>query len=103
MYTKIAPFGPREGFGTFDTFFDSEKYADNAAAWSANDLVIANFVTDKKGIIYFELYGTRNPDEKVYYRLNYQNFPFGVDVGDDQACQSLAQEIIAKNRNGSRA
>jgi hypothetical protein len=99
-YTIIAPLGKRIGRGTFDTLFDSEKYSSMEQADQAGDLVVINFVQDSEGIIYFEGYHTKHPDNKRYIRLQIQHFPFGIDIFDDAAAIGMAEDFLNYANNG---
>ena len=94
-YEKIRPLPKRDGDGTYDQFWDMDKYDSLEKARKANDTVIIDFVKDEKGIIYFEFYHTKKPEEKTYYRLEWQHFPFGVDTRDDNNATKLACEILS--------
>ncbi len=93
-YTKISPLGQRNGTGTFDTIFDSKKYTSMQDAFSANDYVVMDFVKDENNIILFEIYHVHNPDEKKYYRLQIQDFPFGIDMIDDRLGVEIATSLF---------
>lgn len=94
-YTKISPLGPREGKGTFDTFYDTKKYPKGQSqAEEANDAVIVDFVKDDDGIVYFEFYNTKAPEIKKYHQLEIQHFPFGVDVFDDTSAINIATSMF---------
>jgi len=93
-YEIISPLGPRNGDGTFDTFFDLEKYKNQDEAKSSNDLVVINFVKNEGGLIFFEGYHSKVPDRKLYRQLNYQHFPFGIDISDDNLAQELADNLF---------
>lgn len=95
-YTKIAPLGKRCSRGTFDDFFDTEKYTCIPAAWVVNDYVECDFVKDEFGIIYIECKHAQNPDVKKYHKLNYQHFPAGIDISDDTEVEQLAQSMFLK-------
>ncbi len=95
IYTKISPLGPRRGPGTFDGVWNADRYKRMEDAIAANDLVVIDFVKDEKGIIYFELYHTKDPDAKRHYELEIQYFDKrGVDVCDDDAALRLANKIL---------
>lgn len=86
----ISPFGKKEGTGTFDCLFDSEKYKSMDEAVSANDYVEGNYVDDD-GTLKIEAHHIREPYEKKYYTLNWQNPLFGIDALDDNlACEMMA-------------
>jgi len=95
----LALLGPRVGPGTFDIFFDTEKYKTQEEAIAANDCVIIDFVR-KDGDIYFEAYHTKEPGVLLYERLEIQHFiaHIGIDTRDDQRACRLAQELLFKNK-----
>ena len=95
-YTKISPLGPRKGSGTFDCWFDPDKYKTLEEAEQANDYVVVDFVKDEHGIIFFELYHTKDPGAKRHYELEIQHFlPFmGIDAFDDDAAERLAHKLL---------
>lgn len=94
QYTKISPLGHRLGPGTFDAFFDTEKYVDLNEAEKANDVVIVDFVVGDDDLVYFQFHNSKNPAEKKYHRLNYQHFPCGVDALDDNAAVEIAVSMF---------
>lgn len=96
-YKKISPLGKREGVGTWDTFFDTEKYSSPDDAAKHNDYVAADFVKDEKGTILFEIYHSKKPEDKKYHRLNFQHFPFGVDILDDSLGAEIAVNLLKIN------
>lgn len=98
-YTKIAPFGPRNGPGTFDNVFNTEKYPSIKEAVADNEYVNIDFVVDENGIIHFEIFYSKNPKIKTYIRLQIQHFPFGVDVVDDTIAINNAIEILEKEES----
>lgn len=95
-YTKISPLGPRPGIGTFDCWWNTDRYKSVVEAVAANDLVVVDFVQDEKGIIYFELHHTKDPEAKRHYELEIQNFipALGIDAFDDHAAERLAQKML---------
>lgn len=96
-YIKISPLGPRKGPGTFDCWYDTEKYLSVEEAAVANDLVIVDFVKDENDIIYFELHHTKAPRSRRHYQLEIQNFipAFGIDAFDDDAAERLAYKMLS--------
>lgn len=92
-YTVISPLGKRAGLGTFETFWDSEKYPDVETAIKANNCCIVDFV-EKEGTVYFQFHNIAHPDHKEYYRLNQQHFPFGIDVLDDNMACGIMERFI---------
>ncbi len=100
---KISPLGKRKGLGTFDTFFDTDKYEKVAQAHEANDVAVVDFVQDDDGVKYFEIYHTKNPDEKTTYRLQIQHFPFGIDHFDDEWAAHYAQEFLNKYKSWTKS
>lgn len=105
MYEVISPLGKREGIGTYDTFFDNDKYGnDLEAATAVNDCVVVNFVIElvemgygvNDGSISFEAYHTRAIDDKIYSLLGVQHFPAGVDIMDDLEAQRMCRELMEK-------
>lgn len=93
-YTKISPFGKQESRGTFDDFYNTEKYKSLADAYKKNDYVEIDFVSDKENIIYLEAKNVSNPESKLYHKLNYQHFPAGLDISDDNAGCELADKLL---------
>ncbi|MFA7289599.1 MAG: hypothetical protein WC055_12050 [Melioribacteraceae bacterium] len=93
-YTKIYPLGLREGHGSFETFFDLEKYASIKEAEDSNDYVVCDFVLGEDDIKYIECSHIQIPEIKKYHRINYQNFPFGLDVLDDRLASELATSMF---------
>lgn len=88
-YKKIDLFGKKQSKGSFDDFFDTEKYDSVKEAYDSNDFVKCNYVKDKKGIIYIEAQHTKKKNKK-YHRLMIQNCPFGIDINDDNYAAELA-------------
>lgn len=88
-YKKIAPLGDRPGHGTFETFFPYETLEE---AEKENDYVVVNFVEDQDEDIHLEFYHVQSPDDKIYYRIDYQNFipALGIDTRDDNMAQAIA-------------
>lgn len=91
---KIYPLGKRSGIGSFDTFWDIEKYKTLQEAISKNDVIIVDFVKDDDDIIYFEFYWSYNPEEKIYQILTIQHFPLGVDIRDDRLACIQIQKML---------
>ena len=82
-FEKISPLGNRDGIGTFETFFVDDI------------IIIADFLKHKKtNDIYFGIKEKNDTDYKKYHKLNFQKFPFGVDVMDDSICCNLAEELL---------
>lgn len=93
-YEKVALFGKQKSRGTFDDFFDTEKYGNLEEAYEANDYVQAEFVKDGEGTLYIEARNVKNPEVKKYHRLNYQRPVAGLDVSDDNAGCELAVSLF---------
>lgn len=93
-YEKIELFRNQRSRGTFDDFFDTEKYKDLQQAYHANDYVECNFVKDKDGVLYIEAKNVKAPQIKKYHRLNYQRPVAGLDVSDDNAVIKLAISLF---------
>lgn len=96
IFTKIYPLGPKPGFGTYETFYDSSKYQSLKQAKEYYDVVVVDFVKDEWGVIYFEVYSTMTPDIKKYHKLIVQQFPFGVDYNDDVEVCNLVAYVMKK-------
>lgn len=94
-YTKFYLFGKMKSRGTFDDFFNTDKYDSLEAAYAANDYVEADFVRDEQAAILIELRHSKNPDKRLYHRLNYQEPRFGLDISDDNAAMELAKTLMA--------
>lgn len=90
----ISPLGERIGIGTYDTFFNADKFESVEEAIANNDAVCVNFVKDEEGIIYFEYFNIKDPDTKKYLRLDFQFFPLGVDTRDDWRICDAMQELL---------
>ena len=95
IYIKIDPLGKMPGPGTYDGFWNTEKYTSMEEAMSAEDIVTVDFVQDEKGDIYFEFYHTQRPAIKLHYRLGWQRFPRGVDTRDDWAVIEISRTMLA--------
>jgi len=93
-YKIIAPLGKKQSRGTFDDFYNTEKYASLQEAYNAKDYVEIDFVADKENVIYLEAKNIKNPANKLYHKLNYQHFPVGIDVSDDNAGCDLADKLL---------
>lgn len=93
-YEKINLFGGKTSKGSFDDFFNTEKYPDLQSAYKANDYVEADFVKDENGIIYIEARNIKNPEDKKYYRLNFQHCPAGLDGLDDNLAAEMAASLL---------
>lgn len=97
-YTKISPLGPRTGTGTFDCFFDTQKYKAIDEAIAAGDYVQIDFVKDDNGTKFFEAFHMKNPTQKVRKQLEIQHFPFGIDVRDDNNACQMAEVLFGENK-----
>ncbi len=95
-FIKISPFGPRLGYGTYETFFDKEKYSSMEEAKFYNDVAVVDFVRDEYGIIYFQAYSTIDPETFLYHKLHIQLFPFGIDYRDDVEVCNLVAKLWGK-------
>jgi hypothetical protein len=93
-YEKISLFGKTKSRGTFDDFFDTEKYKTIHEAYNANDYVECDFVKDSEGILYIEARNVQNPEKKKYHKLNYQRPVFGLDISDDTAGYEIAVSLF---------
>lgn len=87
---RIELFGKKESRGSFDDFYDSNKYSTPQEAYEANDYVECDFVKDDDGFIYIQALHVQNPDDKKLHKLNFQLCPAGVDVSDDKAAVDMA-------------
>lgn len=93
-YKIIDPIGHKEeSKGTFDTFFSSEKYNTLQDCYNANDYIVGNFVEDEEGVVYIELFSSKNPKTKKYHRLIHQNIRAGIDMIDDSLACKLAESL----------
>lgn len=88
-YEKISLF-THESRGTYDDFFDTDKYENMQDAYLASDYVKCDFVRNEKGTIYIECIHISEPDIKKYHRLDYQRPVFGIDISDDRMGEELA-------------
>jgi hypothetical protein len=97
-YKTISPLGDRRGLGTFDTFWDTDKYNSLEIAVAENDYVQINFVLNENNIIYLEFFHSKDPEKKIYYRLEFQGFlPFlGIDTRDDNKAIQIALDLLVK-------
>ena len=93
-YEKINLFGKKQSRGTFDDFFDINKYETIEQAYNANDYVECDFVRDENGIIFIEARNVKNPELKKYHKLNYQRPFAGLDVSDDNEGVQLAISLF---------
>jgi hypothetical protein len=93
-YKRIVLFGRAKSRGTFDDFFSTEKYKNLQEAYDAGDYVECDFVKDENGVLHIEARNVKNPDEKKYHQLIYQNCPFGLDVLDDNMGIQLATSLF---------
>lgn len=98
-YTKIDLFGTQKSRGTYDDFFDTEKYSSMREAYDANDYVECDFVQGADELLYIEAKHTNAPDVKEYHRLNVQNPFAGLDVLDDEAGVALAMSLLVFTQN----
>lgn len=96
-YKTISPLGKREGPGTFDAFYDTQKYKNIEDASAAHDYVKVDFVMDDAGTIFFEFTHSQHPEEVLYKRLDIQHFPFGIDMLDDQMACDTAYRLLEKH------
>lgn len=90
-YKVIAPLGDRVGFGTFETFWATEKYPTVEDAFNNKDCVVVNFVQDNEGKIWFHFTDLAEPEHQLFYRLIIQHFDpkLGIDTRDDNAACNL--------------
>jgi hypothetical protein len=93
-YKKIDLFGKKQSRGTFDDFFNPEKYKTIQEAYDANDYVECDHVKDEKDIIYIQAFNWKNPHEKKYHRLEIQKCIFGIDMLDDQMACDMAASLL---------
>lgn len=93
-YKVISPLGPRVGPGTFDAVWEQTNYPTIEEAMKASDYAVINFVEDEDRIKYFEAYYIRTPEVKKYLRLEIQDFPFGIDMIDDQNGFRLGVDML---------
>ena len=96
---KLEPLdilGNRNGKGTFDTFYNTEKYKSVEDAINANDAVIADFVKED-GIVYFQLYHLKEPNGVIHERLQIQHFPAGIDMMDDSRACEIGYGLLRKH------
>lgn len=93
-YEKIDLFGKQKSRGTFDDFYNIEKFDSLQQAYDAKDYVECNFVKDEDGILYIEAKNISKPDVKKYHRLNYQNPVAGLDSLDDNCGCELAVSLF---------
>jgi hypothetical protein len=93
-YEKINLFGTQQSRGTFDDFFDTEKYDTLQQAYDANDYVECDFVKDGEGVLYIEARNVKAPENKKYHRLMIQRPVCGLDVVDDNAGCELAVSLF---------
>ena len=96
-YTKIDLFGNQKSKGTFDDFFDTEKYMTMQEAYAANDYVECDFVKDDDGILYIEARHVQFPEIRKYHELNWQRPVAGLDVLDDSLGCELACSMFTKS------
>lgn len=94
--TVVNLFGNRNSEGTFDDFFDPEKYSSYEKAKENHDFVICDFVKDDEGILYISAHHVAYPENKFLHKLMYQNCPAGLDVSDDAAGANLASKLFIK-------
>lgn len=92
----ISLFGKRQSEGTFDDFFDPEKYSSYEKAKENHDFVKCDFVKDKEGVLYISAYHIAYPENKLFHKLNYQHCPAGLDVSDDSEGAKLAAKLFIK-------
>lgn len=100
MYKKVDLFGKRNGRGTFDTFYDNEKYKTLEEADNADDVVVIDFVRDESGRLSFEAYKTTDPENKLHQMLQIQRPVAGIDVMDDRAACLMAEKLLSPEVKG---
>lgn len=93
-YKKINLFGKQKSRGTYDDFYNTEKYDTIEQAYEANDYVECDFVRDHHGDLYIEAKNVKNPDRRIYHRLHHQRPVAGLDVYDDEAGCELAESLL---------
>ncbi len=95
-YTKIAPLGKRAGVGTFETMWQTEKYATIEEAIAAEDYVCIDFVKGDDGRIYFEFYHSKYPELALDVPLMIQHFKpdLGIDTRDDDLAMLIGNKML---------
>jgi len=93
-YEIVNLFGPNKSRGTFDDFFDTDKYESIEAAWAAKDYVQGNFVMDSDGVLHIEAMNVARPDVKKHHKLEIQHPFAGLDVLDDNHGTTMANTLL---------
>lgn len=100
MEHKIIPnlYGYTNSKGTYDDFFDIDKYKTHTEAVEADDFVKVDYVVTEDNILGVQIYHTKTPDDKTYYQLSWQHPVAGRDIIDDNIIAQMADDILAKNK-----
>lgn len=93
-HTIVAPLGKRLGLGTYDTFWDRERYVSYHDAEDHGGLVVVDFVCDADDVVYFQIYPLNAPKTLRYVRLNQQHFPCGLGIEDYFTCIEIVSEFF---------
>lgn len=87
---------PHKSRGTFDDFYNNEKYSSLQDAYNANDYVECNYVRDENRILHIEAYHSQTPEIKKYHRLLWQTPVAGIDALDDEMACRMAVLMLTK-------
>jgi hypothetical protein len=93
-YRKVSLFSEQKSRGTYDDFFNPEKYKTIEEAHLASDYVQGDFVMDENDILFIQLYHMRAPENKIHHRLYIQRPVAGIDVYDDDKACKMALKLL---------
>ena len=77
--------------GSYDDFYNSEKYNTLQDAYEANDYAEANYMRDDMGTLFIEV---TYKDKKEVHRCGWQNPVCGPDVMDDNAVIKIVDKLM---------
>ena len=86
-----------ESVGTYDDFYDTDKYTSYEEAKNKNDFIISDFVEDDDKIKYIKIYKSNDIKTEMIYKLNYQNIIAGIDIEDDNNVYKIALKMLKNN------
>jgi len=98
MEYKVIPnlYGYNNSKGTYDDFFDTDKYKTHLDSVEADDFVKVDYVTDDNNTLGVLIYHTKNPEEKRHYQLSWQHPVAGRDILDDNYIAEVADKLLEK-------
>ncbi len=82
--------------GTYDDFFDTDKYKTHPEAVAAGDYVQCDYTKDENNMLGVKIHHSKHPGDITHYTMSWQRPVAGRDILDDNQIGNIADALLEK-------